>query len=395
MAALNPDHSTATEHPSRHSADQFAERLVQSFLGWAEISAVYAGDRLGWYRSLAAHGPSTADELAQRTGTSARYAREWLEQQAVSGVLVADAATDAARRRYTLPPGHAEALTDETSLAYTAPLGRLAAAAGTHLPALLAAYRSGGGVSWQQLGADAREAQADLNRPWFTRLPDVFGGIERVNAVLRRPDVRVADVGMGAGWSSISLALGYPGLQADGFDVDEPSVELARANAADAGVGDRVRFHVADGDALDRHGPFDAVFAFECVHDMPHPVDVLRAMRRAVKDDGIVIIMDEAVAERFGGPGDELDPVMYAFSLFVCLPDGMSGDGMGGDGMGDDGMGDGDGRRSAATGTVMRPDTLRRYAQEAGFDELEILPIEDFGFFRFYDLRFSGDPPSA
>ena len=129
-----------------------------------------------------------------------------------------------------------------------------------------------------------------------------------------------------------------------------------------------MRFHIADGDALEQHGPFDAAFAFECIHDMSQPIDVLRAMRRAVKDDGLVIIMDEAVGERFGVPGGELDAVMYAFSLFVCLPDGMSD------------------QPSAATGTVMRPDTLRDYAQAAGFEDLTILPIEDFGFWRFYEL---------
>ncbi len=360
-------------------ADAFAERLVQWFLGWAEISAVFLGDRLGWYRSLSVDGPATAHDLAARTGTAPRYAREWLEQQAVTGILRADDEPDAERRRYTLPPGHAEALLDESSLAFTGALARMAAASGAQLGALVDAYRTGGGVSWQQLGADARESQAALNRPWFAQLPSVFAEVERVDAVLRRPGARVADVGMGGGWSSISLARGYPGLQVDGFDVDAPSVDLARANAEAAGVADRVRFHLADGDTLDRHGPFDAVFAFECLHDMPNPVGVLRAMRGAVKDAGVVIVMDEAVGERFGGPGAELDPLMYAFSLFVCLPDGMSGRGA-------------EGGPSAATGTVMRPDTLRGYARAAGFDDVDILPIEGFSFFRFYDLRFSGLP---
>lgn len=352
------------------TAEQFAERMVQSMLGWAELNAAYLGDRLGWYRSLAEHGASTAAELAARTATSPRYAREWLEQQAVTGILAADEGADAAARRYTLPAGAAEALTDESSLAYVGPFGRMTAAVGVQLPALLDAYRTGGGVSWQQLGVDAREAQSDLNRPWFARLPAVFAEVARVHDVLDRPGARIADVGMGGGWSSISLALGYPGLQVEGFDVDAASVELARANAQAAGVADRVRFHLADGDSLARHAPFDAVFAFECVHDMSQPIDVLHAMRRAVKDDGIVIVMDEAVAERFGGPGSEIDPVMYAFSLFVCLPDGMSD------------------QPSAGTGTVMRPDTLRDYAQAAGFDDLAVLPIEGFSFFRFYDLLF-------
>ena len=367
MSTTDVENDTApVETPP--TADDIALRVLQSAVGAAETMAIYLGDRLGWYRSLATDGPATAGELATRTGTNARYAREWLEQQAVSGLLLADDSDDAAARRFEITDAAAEALTDERSLAYIAPLARMFAAVGPQLPALLEAYRTGGGVSWEQLGEDARAGQADMNRPWFDELPRVFAEVEHLHAVLSAPNARIADVGMGAGWSSIALAQGYPNLRVDGFDVDEPSVRLARANAESAGVADRVQFHLADGNALEQHGPFDAAFAFECIHDMPQPVEVLRAMRRAVSDDGLVIIMDEAVGERFAVPGAELDAVMYAFSLFVCLPDGMSH------------------QPSVATGTVMRPDTLREYARAAGFDDLTILPIQDFGFWRFYEL---------
>ena len=90
-------------------------------------------------------------------------------------------------------------------------------------------------------------------------------------------------------------------------------------------------------------------------------------MRKLVKDDGHVVVMDERVSEKFSGPGDEVERVMYGFSLFICLPDGMSNS------------------PSAATGTVMRPDTLRDYARSAGFSDIEILPI-DTDFWRFYRL---------
>jgi SAM-dependent methyltransferase len=349
-----------------HTAEQFAERLFGSALGFADILAVYLGDRLGWYRSLAAEGPSTAEELAERTGTSSRYAREWLEQQAVSGVLsVGPAGAD---RRFTLPAGAVEVLTDERSLNYFAPVARIFGAVGPVLPELLSAYRSGGGVIWADFGADAREGQADINRPWFDELPRAFAGVDGLHSLLTQPGTRVADVGTGAGWSSIALARAYPGLQVDGFDIDDPSIELARANAADAGVSDRVRFHNADGDGLSNFGRFDAAFAFECIHDMPRPVEVLADMRRAVREGGPVIVMDEAVAETFVAPGDDVDRMMYAYSLFICLPDGLSH------------------HPSVGTGTVMRPDVLRGYAREAGFADVEILPIEDFALFRFYSL---------
>lgn len=349
-------------------ADAFAERLVESALGWMEMMSIHLGSQLGWYDALAA-GPLTAPELASRTSTSPRYAREWLEQQAASGILEVAGPIDAPgdERRYALPSAAAEVLVDRSSLAYTAPLARMLAAAGAQVESLVEAYRTGGGVSWEQLGVHAREAQGDMNRPWLEAVPEVFARHPRLHERLSRPGARIADVGMGEGWSSIALAKAYPQVQVDGFDVDAPSVEAARAHAEAEGVADRVRFHAADAASLAEHGPFDVAVAFECVHDMPDPQSVLAAMREATGDDGAVVIMDESVGDEFTPDTDGLDRLMYGYSLFICLPDGLSH------------------RPSAGTGTVMRPSTLRGYAREAGFADIEI--IEDgFGFWRFYEL---------
>lgn len=370
MPIIDQTVGTAAETAATDAATAaFADRMLAAALATTDLLAAYLGDRLGWYRVLADHGASTAAELAERTGTAPRYTREWLEQQAVSGILEVDpSAGDADARRFILTAAAAEVLTDSSSLSYLGPLPRMFAAVGPQLPALLAAYRSGGGVSWAQLGEDAREAQADLNRPWFGRLPEALSGVPELGALLSAPRARIADVGTGAGWSAIALARAYPLLRIDGLDVDEPSIEAARRNAHAAGVDDRVRFHVADGAVLGDHGPFDAAFAFECLHDMPQPVEVLAAMRRAVRPGGAVVIMDEAVADELVAPGDEVERLMYGYSLFVCLPDGLSQPG------------------SVGTGTVMRPSTLRGYAREAGFAGVEVLAIADFSFFRFYSL---------
>jgi SAM-dependent methyltransferase len=359
--------TTTETRPAGTSAEEFTERLFGAVLGAQFVQAAYLGDRLGYYRALAAGPDLTAAELAARTGTAERYAREWLEHQAVAGVLTVDDVTAApAERRFTLPAGPAEVLTDVLSPNHALPLARLVAGVGQHLGALAGAYRSGGGVSWEQLGVDAREAQAAANRPLFLgALPrEYLPSVPEVRAVLEAGG-RVADIGCGFGWSAIGLALAHPSVTVDGFDVDVPSVEAARRNAAEAGVADRVRFQVAD--AAGVTGGYDLVMALECVHDLPDPVSVLAAMRALAHPEGIVLVMDERVAEAFTAPGDEIEQLMYGYSLTCCLPDGMAH------------------ADSVGTGTVMRPDTLRRYAAAAGFARVEVLPVED-AFFRFYRL---------
>lgn len=357
---------TATSAPT---TDELAERIFGALLGTVDILSVFLGDRLGWYRSLVSDGPATPLQLADRTSTHPRYAREWLEQQAVTGLLDLDHPDgDPDARVYSIPTATAEVMTDQTSLSYLAPFARMFAAVGPQLPDLLEAYRTGGGVSWDQLGKEARESQADGNRPWYQQqLAGALAGVPEVHDALSAPGAAVADVGCGAGWSSIALAQAYPDATVEGFDIDAPSVAMATANAAEHGVGDRVRFTAGDAAGMPP-GRFAAAFAFECVHDMPYPVEVLSAARASLAPGGFLVVMDEAVAEEFAPHGDELERVMYGFSLLVCLPDSMSAP------------------DSVGTGTVMRPATLRRYAQEAGFTGFEVLPIEEFGFFRFYLL---------
>ena len=353
------------------AGEALATRLFETVLAVLDARAVDLGDRLGYYRALAEHGPATSPELAARTGTAERYVREWLEQQAVTGILTAaddpDRPDDALARRFALPPGHVGPLTDVLRPAHVVPLVRFVVAAGRQVDALAEVHRTGGGVSWAQHGPEVREAQAAANRPLFLGAlgRDHLPSIPDVDAALRRGG-RVADVGCGFGWSSIGIALAYGAATVDGFDLDEPSVRAARRNAAEAGVADRVHFSVTDAATVD--GTYDVVTAFECIHDLPDPVSVLAAMRRLAGDSGTVLVMDERVAERFTAPGDEVERLMYGYSLTCCLADALST------------------RPSAGTGTVMRPSTLRRYAREAGFADAEVLDVGD-DFFRFYRLR--------
>jgi SAM-dependent methyltransferase len=347
--------------------DAFAGSVFDSTLGYFRVLSMYVGLRLGLYGALhdAADG-LTATELARAAGIDERYAREWLEQQATAGVLDAD--VGARPHRFRLPPDRAEVLLDGDSTSYLgASIVQLAGLRAV-IDHVLEAFRNGGGVPDDAYGAEIGDGQGGANRPVFlTTLPSEWlPAIPSFHGRLSAGPARVLDIGCGHGWSSIALARAYPHAEVDGFDPDPVAVQRARAHAATAGLGDRVRFHEADAASLE--GPADLAMAFECVHDMTDPVSVLGAVRRALTDDGAMLVVDERTREAFDGRPDDLESFLYGWSVFDCLPAGLSAP------------------PAAGTGTVMRPATLRGYAEAAGFGGFEVLPIEHDAF-RLYLLR--------
>jgi 2-polyprenyl-3-methyl-5-hydroxy-6-metoxy-1,4-benzoquinol methylase len=358
------------EAPATAETDTLVERLVGAAIGALELASIHLGGRLGFYQALADGGDATPTELANRTGTASRYVREWLEQQAVGGFLAvdhSDARPD--ERRYHLPDPHRAVFVDEENLNYLTPLATLAVGVLGPIDALLATYRTGGGVRYEDYGADVREGIEALNRPMFAnQLADWLGAVPEIDHRLRgEPPARVADLACGSGWSSVAIAQAYPTVTVDALDVDVASIETATAKVAAAGLAGRVHPAVADASAPDLGGPYDLITIFEALHDMNHPVAALRAARNSLTDGGSVLVADERVAERFTAPGDELERFNYGWSVPHCLAVGLLDD------------------DSAGTGTVLRPDTIRAYAADAGFDRVELLPI-DHDFWRFYRL---------
>jgi hypothetical protein len=215
------------------------DRLFAAGLGALDLAGVYLGDRLGLYRALAEAGPATPSELAARAGIDERYAREWLEQQAVTGILEHRPATAGDERRFALPDRHRAALVEAENLEGIAPLARMIAAAMARLPELVEVYRSGHGIGWERYGVDMREGQASFNRPAFMNLLGSawLPAIPDIDARLRRtPPAVLVDVACGEGWSTIALAKAYPQARIIGVDLDAPSIEADRRNAVEAGV---------------------------------------------------------------------------------------------------------------------------------------------------------------
>ena len=355
---------------STTETEALAERIFDATLSTLEIAAIHIGDRLGFYRSLDAQGPATPSELAAATGTADRYVREWLEEQAVAGFLtVADPDVAPEARRYGLPTAHRPIFVEENDLNYLAPLARLAVGVLGPLEELLEAYRGGDAVPYEAYGADVRKGVAELNRPQFLNL--LAGWLESIPEIDDRlrsqSPAHVADLACGSAWSSIALARAYPGVTVDAIDVDPGSIEDARANVAGADLDDRVRAIVHDASDPQLPGTYDLITIFEALHDMNHPVQALDAARRSLAPGGSVVIADERVAERFTAPGDEIERFNYGWSVLHCLTVAMLDE------------------DSAGTGTAIRADTVRAYADAAGYTVVDELPIEH-DFWRFYRL---------
>ena len=359
---------TTTPALDEEAMGAFAEGLFGAGLQYIELTLTHLGRRLGLYEALRG-SPRTADELAAAAGIDARYAREWLEQQTFAGTLTVDdpnAAPDA--RRFALPEEHAVVLLDEEHPAYTGALADVVTPVVRTFDPLLEAFRTGEGVAFADY--HLHDMQAGFTRPmfanelvsdWIPGLPDIQARLEAGEAL------RVADIGCGEGWAGIYLAEAYPHITVDGFDLDDASIAQARKHASERGVADRVRFEVQDVTDTSFGRQYDLVLAIEMVHDLSDPVDALAAMERISRPDGAVLVIDENAAEAFAPDGDEIQRLLYGFSVLHCLPAGRSHE------------------HSAATGTVMRPDTFEGYATAAGFQTVTVLPVEH-PFFRFYSL---------
>lgn len=343
-------------------------RLFGALVGTTDLFLIDVGRRLGLYDALAERDATSA-ELAHATGCAERYVREWLEHQTVARILeVDDPTADPLTRRYSLPEAHREPLTSPDSLVYVGSFAYTATALARPVGWMEEAFRTGRGIPYERYGEEGVRVQAALTSPmyanlltsdWIPSLPDLETRLEQAGA-------RVADIACGIGRAAIEIAKRYPNASVNGFDIDEISITIARKNAAEAGVADRVRFEVTNAADLPPSQDYDLVTIFEAVHDMPRPVEVLGAAKGLVSNNGWLLVADEKTGDSFAEPGP-LDGFFYGVSVLWCLPQSLAE------------------QPSEAIGTAIRASTMESLAQRAGFSKVETAPIES-DFWRFYRL---------
>ena len=277
---------------------------------------VLIGDRLGLYRALADTGPATPAQVADAAGTDERYTREWLNAQAASGYCEYDAATE----RYSMTPAQAACLADVDAPTFLAAGMLLPAALFKDEERLAESIRTGAGFAWGDHHHDLFTGVERFFRPGYaanlvsTWIPALDGVSERLQA-----GTTVADVGCGHGSSTILLAQSYPNSTIVGFDSHEPSIEAARRTAAEAGLGDRVRFEVAS--AQDFPGSnYGLVCIFDALHDMGDPVGAAAHIRAALAEDGTWLLVEPAAGDSVADNLHPMGRLFYSASTLVCTP---------------------------------------------------------------------------
>lgn len=342
-----------------------AFRRLGDMMTAAHVAGMVAlGLRLGLFKALAdgGGGSLTSTELAQRTGLSERWVREWLYTQAAAEVLEHDAGTGEGER-FAITPETAALLTDEASLLYvgnnfTALPQRLAL-----VPQLEESFRTGLGLSYDDRGPDAAADTESIFANWYRHMlvPVALPALgDHVVDRLRR-GAKVADVGCGSGLALLVLASEFPASEFHGYEASRHALERADRHREDAGVRN-VRFHHVDDEKLPADGSFDLVTTFDCLHDMTDPYSTAAAIRSAIAPDGVWLIADIACAPTFGEFVERrrsFAAMAYSMSVFACMSSSLSEPG------------------GAGLGTCGLPEPkMRQLVTDAGFTRFRTLPLE-------------------
>ena len=325
---------------------QFLGKVVGDFGASLSSSLAYIGQKLGLYKALAAGGPLTPSELAEKTNTNERYVREWLVNQAAGGYVEYDGASG----RYSLSPEQAVALTEEQSPFFVGGGFFVVKAMTQAVERIEDYFRNGGGMLWGEHHPDLFIGTERFFRPGYTAhlvstwIPSLEGVEEKLKA-----GAKVADVGCGHGASTIIMAKAYPNSEFWAFDNHEASIEYAKRAAQDAGVADRVHFEVTSAQTIPNE-QFDLVAFFDCLHDMGDPVGACQRAAEVLKDDGTALIVEPMAGNSVEENFNIIGRTFAGASTLCCTSNSLAQDG-------------------PALGAVASEDALREVVLAGGFKQ--------------------------
>lgn len=306
--------------PEPEKLNAFIGKMLDDIGAAATAALILIGDKMGLYRELAKGEPLTSAALAKRTDTAERYVREWLANQAASGYVEYDPAT----QRFSLPPEQAFMLADESSPLYVQGLFQIIQAMMADEPHIAQRFRTGKGFGWHEHDSRLFEGTERFFRPGYNAnlVASWIPALEGVEAKLKK-GAKVADVGCGLGASTIILAQAYPKSIFQGFDYHDGSIELARERAKAAGVTDRVSFEIAGAKDFPP-GDYDLIAFFDCLHDMGDPVGAAKNVYNALAPEGTWMLVEPFANDKLEENLNPVGRIFYAASTILCTPSSLA-----------------------------------------------------------------------
>lgn len=330
VTQTNATQSDRTQTGASQIDDQIDQEKLHAFLMQAmtDLAACSAGfmtnigHKLGLYKAMAGAGYLTSEQVAKRAQCAERYTREWLNSQAAGGYIE----YRPENKTYFLPPEQALVLANENGPCFFPPALEVSASMWFDEEKTLNAFRTGDGVPWGEhngrlfcgVAAFFRSGyEANLVPNW---LPAIDGASEKL-----AQGGKVADVGCGYGHSTIIMAKAFPNSRFYGYDYHPESIQAARKNALDAGVADRVEFHVADVKSIPNE-QFDLICFFDCLHDLGDPVGAAAHASTVLADDGRVMLVEPFAGDAVEDNLNVVGRIFYSGSTTLCCAHSLSED---------------------------------------------------------------------
>lgn len=350
---------------------------MYSFLVFSKLEGavtagmIHLGDRLGLYQSLSSFShPVTSDELAASLQLHPRWVKEWIHNQA-SARLIEVSIDEQGIETYSMTPEAIVVLADELHPAFGMGMFHRLPQTMSGLTALPESFRTGIGLDYDSHGPEGAVGIERSFEPWSRSyllpvvLPALDGAVSRLEG-----GALVADIGCGAGGAALRMAQAFPKSSVTGYDISRYALDRALEKKS---IDETTNVHFVDPRVSPLPGDesLDLVTAFDCIHDMTHPQDVMAAIRGSLKPDGIWLLVDIKALDTFGEnmAKNPMASLMYGISVMSCMSSAMSTVG------------------GAGLGTLGLPESkAREMASAAGFSRFRKLDIEH-SLNAFYEVR--------
>jgi 2-polyprenyl-3-methyl-5-hydroxy-6-metoxy-1,4-benzoquinol methylase len=354
----------STQDIDETKVEAFAEQML-GVLNDAMLALMTSiGHQTGLFDTMADLPPSTSEEIASGAKLQERYVREWLGAMVVGGVVT----YDPSGKTYRLPPEHAACLTRAAGPDNLANVAQLVAVLGNVEEGIVQSFRNGGGVPysaytrWQELMAE------DSAQVYGATL--VGGTLPLVPRLIERLEggITGADIGCGQGIALNLMAEAFPNSSFVGYDLSEAGIASARKNAELQGL-DNVRFEVKDATRLEEGDRYQLITAFDVIHDLAHPAQVLKNIYQALEPGGTFLMVDPAASSHLHENVEHpMGPFLYTVSTMHCMTVSLEQGGVG-------------------LGTAWGEQSARRMLAEAGFSEVEVEHVEGDIFNNYFIAR--------